>query len=674
MRVVTEFPFAVREIENVWVPLPGGERMAARVWLPEGVESNPVPAILKYIPYRKRDFTRAGDDVMFRYFAGHGYACLRVDMRGSGDSEGLIQDEYSQQELDDGKVAIAWIARQPWCSGTVGMIGLSWSGFNALQIAALRPPALKAIVTCCSTDDRYADDMHMMGGCRLNDDLDWGTSFFNHVHRPPDPEVLGPNWHQVWRRRLDNGFFPPALWLQHQRRDAFWKHASVCENFDAIQCAVFAVGGWTDGYSNAIPRLLANLKVPRLGLIGPWAHNYGHVGNPGPAIGFLQECVRWWDQWLKGRDTGIMNEPMLRAYMQEGVPPKALYPVCPGRWVGEAAWPSARIKQRALHLNNPGTLDGKPRREARLDHKSLQTVGLAAGEWCSYGTGGSGPQFPGDQRADDGGSLVFQTEPLTKTVEILGAAEVHLDLAVDRPLAFVAVRLNDVYPDGSVARATYGVLNLTHRDGHEHPTPLVPGKRYAIRVRLNDIAYAFKVGHRIRVAVSTTFWPMIWPSPEPVTLSLFTGASRLVLPVRPAARADARIAFKPAEAGLPMAKTQLANPSFAYSCTRDPATGRVEIAAHEDQGRWRITDTGVELAHRVAERFVITDDDPLACATEITKISEMKKGDWDVRIEATSRLRATRDTWLLTGEIKAFDRGAEVFAKSYDCPIKRDLV
>ena len=673
MRTITEFPHKVREIENLWIPLANGERMAARMWLPDGADAKPVPAIIKYIPYRKRDFTRQGDDIMFRYFAGHGYACVRVDMRGSGDSDGLIQDEYAQQELDDGKAAIAWIAAQPWCTGNVGMMGLSWSGFNALQVAALRPPALKAIITWCSTDDRYADDMHMIGGCRLNDDLDWGTSYFNLVHMPPDPEIAGPGWRQTWQRRLDNAFFPPAQWMQHQRRDAFWKHASVCEDFDAIQCAVFTCGGWTDGYSNAIFRLLKNLKVPRLGLVGPWAHNYGHMGNPGPAIGFLQEALRWWDQWLKGTDTGIMNEPMLRAYMQEGVPPKALYASCPGRWVGEPVWPSPRIKPKTLFLNEPGTLDTRAKTERRRDLLSLQTVGLAAGEWCSYGTGGTGPQFPGDQRADDGGSLVFQTDVLTKPVEILGAPVVHLDLAVDRPLAFVAVRLNDVYPDGSVSRATYGVLNLTHRESYEHPTPLEPGKRYKIRVQLNDIGYSFEVGHRVRVSVSTTYWPMVWPSPEPVTLSLFTGASRLELPVRPRRAADTRIRFREAEGGPAMAKTQLADPSFAYICNRDPATGRVEITTLESGGRWRVDDTGVELSRDHAERLAIDEHDPLACATEVTKSASVKRGDWDVRVEATSKLKATRDTWLLSGEVKVFERGQLVFTKTYDNPTKRDL-
>ena len=249
--------------------------------------------------------------------------------------------------------------------------------------------------------------------------------------------------------------------------------------------------------------------------------------------GFCRECVRWWDQWLKDIDTGIMKEPMLRAFMQERLPPQASYADCPGRWVCEPVWPAPTIRPRVFHLNRGGDLGSRRKGEpGRIDYRSPQTVGIAGGEWCPYGTGGRGPQFPADQREDDGRSVVFESAPLERRVEFLGAPIATLELAVDRPNAFVAVRLNDVFPDGRVARATFGVLNLTHRFSHEHPEPMTPGRRERVRIKLNDVAYAFDAGHRIRLAISTTYWPMVWPSPEPVTLSLFTGESSLSLPVR----------------------------------------------------------------------------------------------------------------------------------------------
>ena len=318
--IVTQFPRIVREIEHTTIPLKDGTRLAARIWLPADAEADPVPALLEYLPYRKRDGTHERDALTHPYLAGHGYASVRVDIRGSGESEGVLSDEYSQQELDDALEVIAWLAGQPWCCGAVGMFGISWGGFNALQVAALQPPALKAIVTLCSTDDRYADDVHYMGGAKLaSADLGWGGFFFADMCHPPDPLLVGGRWREMWLQRLENMPLFLERWLKHQRRDAYWQHGSVCEDFSAIRCPVFAVGGWTDGYSNAIPRLLEHLDVPRKGLIGPWAHGYPHFALPGPQIGFLQDMLRWWDYWLKGIDTGVMAEPILRAFMTDCV-------------------------------------------------------------------------------------------------------------------------------------------------------------------------------------------------------------------------------------------------------------------------------------------------------------------------------------------------------------------
>ncbi|MFP4033745.1 MAG: CocE/NonD family hydrolase, partial [Desulfococcaceae bacterium] len=325
MKTVHHFPHGVTVVENVWIPMPDGARLAARLWLPDGAETTPVPTILEYIPYRKRDQTRARDDANHYYFAGRGYAGLRVDIRGSGDSEGVLADEYLAGELEDGLRILEWIEKQPWSDGKAGMIGISWGGFNGLQIAALAPPQLKAVVTVCSTDDRYADDIHYMGGCLLGDNLSWASVMFARNALPPDPEIVGGRWRRMWRRRLEESGLWLDNWLRHQRRDDFWKHGSVCEDFSAIQCPVMAVSGWADGYSNAVFRLLEGLSVPRKGLVGPWSHKYPHQGVPGPAIGFLQECVRWWDRWLKGEENGAETGPMLRVWMQDSIAPRAAY-------------------------------------------------------------------------------------------------------------------------------------------------------------------------------------------------------------------------------------------------------------------------------------------------------------------------------------------------------------
>ena len=296
------FPHQIREIENQYIELSDGVMLAARIWLPKDAEAHPVPAILEYLPYRKRDGTAVRDALTHPYFAGHGYAAIRVDMRGNGDSTGLMFDEYARQEQDDALQVIDWLCRQTWCDGNVGMIGISWGGFNGLQVAARQPEALKAVITLCSTDDRYADDIHYKGGALLNENLGWGGVMLSFSSRPPDPLLLGESWRQNWFERMEQMPILAADWLEHQLRDDYWQHGSICEDYSSVKAAVLAVGGWNDAYSNAIPRMLRGLGCPRRGIIGPWIHKYPHFAEPGPRIGFLQEALRWWDQWLKGID------------------------------------------------------------------------------------------------------------------------------------------------------------------------------------------------------------------------------------------------------------------------------------------------------------------------------------------------------------------------------------
>ena len=332
----------IRTIGQAWIPMPDGTRLAARIWLPEDAEAVPVPAILDFLPYRQGDLMAARDAAIYPYLAARGYACARVDLRGTGNSEGIIHDEYTPQELQDGCDVIAWLAAQPWCDGKVGMTGISWGGFNSLQVAALRPDALRAVLSICASDDRYADDVHYRGGCVLAVDmLQWAVSMLVWNALPPDPAVAGPGWRERWLERLTltPAFIEP--WMSHQLRDEYWRHGSVCEDYAAIQVPVYAVGGWSDGYTDAIPRLLAGLTGPRKGLIGPWSHAFPNDSVPGPEIGFLEESLRWWDHWLKGIDTGIMDEPMLRAWMQEYTAPAPHHQDWPGRWVAEPCWPPA---------------------------------------------------------------------------------------------------------------------------------------------------------------------------------------------------------------------------------------------------------------------------------------------------------------------------------------------
>jgi putative CocE/NonD family hydrolase len=674
MKIKTSYPRQIREIENTWIPLSDGTRLAARIWLPEDAETDPVPALLEYLPYRKDDGTLARDSIRHPYFAGHGYASIRVDMRGSGDSDGILYDEYLPQEQADALEVLRWIAAQPWCTGAVGMFGISWGGFNSLQVAAHRPPELKAIITLCSTDDRYADDVHYMGGCVLACEmLSWASTMLAYNACPPHPHLVSDRWRDMWFERMEKS--PPFVeaWLSHQRRDAFWQQGSVCENYADITCAVYAVGGWADAYTNAIPRLLAGLTCPKKGLIGPWAHNYPNAGKPGPAIGFQQECLRWWDHWLKGIDTGIMEEPMLRAWMQGSVPPSAGYAEMPGRWVAESAWPSPEIGEHSLWLNAPGVLAASPADETPLEYEGTLAHGHDAGVWCPYGVNGD---FPPDQRAEDGLSLCFTSAPLEAPLEILGNPEVTLTLAVDRPTALVAVRLCDVRPDGASLLVSRGLLNLTHREGHEAPVPLEPGQRYTVTFPLNVCGHSLPAGHRWRLAVSPCYWPFAWPSPEPVRLTLFTGSGcRLTLPARaPRPEDDALPSFEEAEGSAPLAASTLHTGRREMTVEHDQLTGLIRFTDRSDQGMYRQTATQIERGNTSLNEHTVIVGQPLSAAARCERSVTIARGEWRTRVETVSTMSADAHNFHLTNTLEAFEGEARVFAKTWSTTIPRDGV
>jgi putative CocE/NonD family hydrolase len=672
---VTELPFDVVESEHTWIPMPDGKRLSARTWMPQTAEANPVPAILEYIPYRKRDGTRIFDDCRHRYWAGHGYACIRLDIRGTGESEGLITDEYPLSEQDDAIAAIDWIAEQSWCSGAVGMAGISWGGFNALQVAARRPPALKAIITHCSTDDRYADDVHWMGGSLLTDGFFWGSAFYHFMTGPSDPEIAGKNWRDRWMERLES-WEPPAshIWMQHQRRDDYWRHGSICENYADIECAVYAVGGWEDGYSNAVPRLLANLECPRKGLVGPWGHKYPEQGIPGPAIGFLQEGLRWWDHWLKDQDEGIMEEPAYTVWMQEFVEPDACIEQIPGKWIREPCWPSANIVARRLTLDSAGLCDGAAD-ESIVEHISPQSLGHTGGSWCPYGMGGSSPDIALDQREDDGRSLCFDSAPLGESLLLLGAPVVNLRIKVDQACALLAIRLCDVAPDGTSRRISYGLMNLNRRNGNDRSDPMTPGEWTDVSVQLNDLAHAVAPGHLLRLAISNTYWPMVWPSPTPVRLSLMTGRSTLDLPLRsPSAGDDKQDLFEAPKLSPVNAHRKLVPASSARTVERDLASGQWTQRMLEDGGVNHIEAIDLDVGTGMSAEFHIRENDPLSAEAVWHWSTTLHRQGWDIEIKTTTRLRASADEFLVDTDVDAREDGETVFARTWCKRIPRDGV
>ena len=697
------------------IELADGRKLAARLWRPE--TDTPVPAILEYLPYRKRDGTAPRDATTHPVFAAAGYACVRVDIAGTGDSDGVFDDEYSEQELGDGEAVIAWVARQPWCDGNVGMIGISWGGFNGLQLAFRRPLALKAVVTCCSTVDRYADDIHYMGGCLLTDNFNWGAQMLAYQSRPPDPALRG-DWRERWIERIETLPFLAARWLDHPTRDAYWRHGSVCENWHAIEAAVLAIGGWADAYVNAPPALAVNLSAPAKALIGPWEHKYPHIARIDPAD-FHGEVIGWFDRWLKGERNGAEELPAYRVFIQEHrEPPSPLYGPRSGRWVGEAAWPSPNVGSRTLHLGissdtlshrraessdaesqsppsgagempaaphtiskpkcsetprrdpSAGTLSAEPGAGERVV-STPHHVGIAAACFCPGMRIDS--ELAADQAPDDAASACFDTDALKAPLELMGRPVVEIAFSADRPVAQLCFRLCDVAPGGVSQRITYRAFNPAHHAGPEAPAALKPGRTYRAHIALNECAHRLRIGHRLRLAVSTSYWPVIWPAPAAAEVTLHLVQCRLILPERRAAdEIDPAAPGRPAEFSVQAAEP-LREPVNRTE-RRIAPDGTHVLETFDDFGASRDLEHGLENGSHVEQRYSIHPDDPLSARHEARWRHEFRRGDWSVRIDTESVMTSDAASFHLAREVTAWEGDTIVIARRWGENVPRGLL
>jgi hypothetical protein len=343
-----------------------------------------------------------------------------------------------------------------------------------------------------------------------------------------------------------------------------------------------------------------------------------------------------------------MDEPMLRAWMTESVKPASHHDTLPGRWVAEPSWPPPGVAARRLFLTDAG-LRNDPQPLTAHAVSSPQTLGSCAGDWVPFGRGHDQAR---DQQEDDARSLLFETAPLDAAIEILGAPLVTLDVACDRPIANLIVRLCDVHPSGESLRVSYGVLNLTHRDSHGEPSALTPGARYRVRIQLNDAGSAFPPGHKVRLAISTAYWPMIWPAPQTATVQIFAGT--LELPQRSPSTADAKLS--------PFAEPETASPEKPTILHRDGT--RIE----------RIERLGLELGTRYESQFHVEENDPLSAVAELRNTQTLSRNEWQVRIETRLRLSSTADAFLLQGSLRAWEGPNEVCHRDWDRSIPRDFL
>lgn len=655
--------------QTIWIELPDGRRLSARLWLPEE-NQQPAPAILEYLPYRQRDGTSARDDGNYPVFAAAGYAGVRVDMAGNGESDGLMTDEYLEDELASGQEVIDWIAAQPWCNGAVGMIGISWGGFNGLQIAMRDVPALRAIVTVCSTHDRYRQETHYIGGCVLNDNFNWGAQMTALSCRPPDPQVR-PDWRERWLERLQRLPFFSAHWLRHQRHDAYWKHGSVCEDWTAIKCAVLAIGGWADSYSDTPATLLQHLSAPVKALVGPWEHRYPNISKIAPQGDFHCEVIRWFDRWLKDIDNGADQLPGYRAYMQEYDSPSPALTPQRGHWVSEPSMPLA-TPPLFLYMAESALTTAASAQTAQVTVASAQDVGMTAGNYCPGMRVDN--ELPDDQRADDEKSCCFDSAPLNSAVDILGAPLVEIEFSVNQPQALLALRLCDVAAGGGSQRVSFMVFNLTHLNGNERPVDLQPGQRYRLSIPLRHCAHRFAAAHRIRLALSTAYWPTVWPAPAQAAVTLHLQNCRLQLPQRqspPQESAAAAVAEPPP----PSAQKP------EYVCLRPPATGS-ELITHPDGSRELILDDDIgetrnphnqlEIGTTVQQKYRIHPDEPLSARLETRWEYTYRREAWNTRVLSRETMTCDAHSFILHRQVTAYEGDLQILQKSWQEIIARD--
>ncbi|MDJ0631264.1 MAG: CocE/NonD family hydrolase [Rhodobacter sp.] len=662
-------------IETVWIAMPDGVRLAARLWLPDCARTEPVPCILEYIPYRRRDRTRMRDESMHPRFAEAGFAAIRVDMRGSGDSEGVMLDEYTEQETQDGVDVIAWIAEQPWCDGKVGMFGKSWGAYNSFQVASKRPPALKAIAPVMGCDDRWREDIHFYGGCLANDNFWWGSIMQLYNAMPPDPRIVGEDrWREMWKERLEAMTYWPAQWLEHQTHDEMWRRGSICENYDDIDVPVYFFGGWADLFRDTPFRIAEQLTGPVKVLMGPWAHLYPHEGVPGPKVDFLAEAIRFWDHYLRGIDTGLMDEPRFRFYLQDSVSPSGTHKTRPGTWVEEPAWPSPNVQVETLFLNT-GKLAKMAENGPAMPICSPGTFGVSGGDMCSFAIPGD---MPSDCRIDAGGALSFRGVRIAAPLDILGQPTLQLTVKADRPQGLVAALLVDEAPDGAQTLISRGFANLTHRRSDTAPEPVVPGEEMQITVPLHGIGYRMAAGHHLVVQIASTYWPILWPAPEPVTLTMTPGTSSLSLPVRRSTPGTPRALPEPARPRTKRAITRTREGSMERSLHTDLTTGEhisrffLDGGVFGPVGRMRLEETGTEMGDISDRRYSIHPDDPLSARATMDQESEFRRDDWNVRIETKAEMTASMVDFHLRASVTCWDGETEFHHVVWDHTIPRN--
>jgi putative CocE/NonD family hydrolase len=655
------------ELVPDWITMPDGARLSADLYRPTGGKARErFPVLLEYLPYRKHE-SRSRNWPLYSYFVQRGYVVAAVDIRGTGNSEGrTVPYEYSDIEHQDGEVVIDWLSKQAWSSGKVGMFGISWGGFNAIQMAARDVPALKAIIAIDATEDLYQDDVHYMDGIMHLDAWEMEMDLDNARPGAPDFRIDDDNF----RNRFD--VEPWTLSHKRQQRDGpYWDRASLRDRYDKIRIPTFHIGGWYDGYRDSVARMLQNVKhVPVKGMVGAWHHTFPHEPYPGPGMEWRHEAIRWFDQFLKGRNTGILDEPRFAVFVRDWHPPGPRLDNAPGQWRFEDGWPIARSRDRVLYPQPNHTLDAAAPAATTHQLRYIPSAGFEGGGPVMWWG-----DVAHDQRGTDAFSLVYDSAPLDESFEILGFPRALLTVAANATRANWIVRLSDVAPDGTVTQITGAAMNGTHRISAREPRALVPGEPFDLDIEMHFTSWVFPKGHRIRLAINNAQWSMLWPTPEPMTTALMLGASKLSLPVIPFAK-------RPVPAFLPPAKNDPKYPGVESlaagtvsgygeisSIERNPQTGTAVAQATNSYGTrypW-----GTDRVHETI-RYDINDHAPADAAVTGTHRMEVELPGRTLIWDAELTFRSDRQNFFYVYRRRLTENGKLVREKTWRETMPRD--
>jgi len=650
---------------DVRIPVGDGITLSADVFRPAA--GPPVPAILEQVPYRKDDVTAVRDRRLGRALAERGFALVCLDVRGTGRSDGIAVDEYTEAEQEDGAEAVGWAAVQKWCSGAVGAYGVSYGGFAAIQLAMRRPPALGAIAAVYSTDDRYTDDVHFYGGALCALEL---------VHYPlrmvamnglPPGGSLGERGREAWRARIDAT--PPWIlrWLQEQRDGPYWRNGSLRPAYERIVCPTLLVGGWRDGYVNAAVRMAERLEAPWKLVVGPWPHVRPNIATVPPTMDLVGLLEAWFGRHLRG-DAGPGQDETL-VFVQDYDDPRRVPERISGAWRRVGAWPREEIRLRRLHLDGGGTLAAEPVSPVELEIENAPHAGTQIGVWCPppppHG-------LPGDQRPDEVHGLTFTTAPLEEEAVCLGFPRLRIAVSHPGPTALLSAKLADVAPDGCSQLVTRTVLNLSHRDGHPQPAPLPRSTWIPVELGLDATAWRFAPGHRIRLALASSDWPTVWPAPtsERLRVRVGDGEATLELPLAPAGEpADVPPAPEPEDEPTVTEGTGAAT----WRSVRDGIARTAGIESSTDLVH-EVRETGTNIRETRTFTTAASESDPLDVVVAGTTTFELRRPDLHARSAATARITSSADAFRLELQLEIEADGEPFARRRWDERVQRDLL